>query len=133
MKLSEENMEKLCDMLEGVYSHKDNRILHDGTIYLDDFVQCAEFIKEHAIGYQNKESEKQKAFTAELDKTDVINMLRGTSPYSNRLHFMGVTNEYGGICDKSEWKRADDDCWKHYSIYTLFELYKNIKADEMDK
>jgi hypothetical protein len=41
MKLSEENMEKLCDMLEGVYSHEEHCISHDGIIYLDDFVQCA--------------------------------------------------------------------------------------------
>ena len=48
MKLSDEYMEKLCDMLEGVYAHEEHCIYHDGIIYLDDIIKCAEFIKEHA-------------------------------------------------------------------------------------
>jgi hypothetical protein len=48
MKLSDEDMEKLCDMLGGVYAHEEHCIYHDGIIYLDDIIKCAEFIKEHA-------------------------------------------------------------------------------------
>lgn len=47
MKLSDEDMEKLCDMLKGVYEYEEHCIYHDGIIYLDDIVKCADFIKEH--------------------------------------------------------------------------------------
>lgn len=49
MKLSEENMDTLCDMLGGVYATEDDCLFHDGHIDLDTLVKCGEFVKQHAI------------------------------------------------------------------------------------
>jgi hypothetical protein len=54
MKLSDEDMEKLCDMLGGVYAHEEHCIYHDGIIYLDDIIKCADFIKEHELNELNE-------------------------------------------------------------------------------
>ena len=48
MKLSEENIEKLSEILEsaGIYDHDEVSLCVDGCLYYEDILKAADFIRE---------------------------------------------------------------------------------------
>lgn len=67
-----------------------------------------------------------------LSKFDIINMLRGTSPFRlmERPLKMRLAYYVGGFEDKFVWKPLSDECWSWYSEEALLKLYNIIKIGE---
>ena len=70
--------------------------------------------------------------TRTLTKADVINMLRGTSPYGAEMQKainMGIGEYHGGQGDHFEWCETWHDEWEKPTIQELYDLYCDIEID----
>ena len=67
-----------------------------------------------------------------LTKADVVNMLRGTTPYGEemtRAIEMGIGTYHGGQNDHFEWCKTWCEKWEQYTTHELYDLYCNIEID----
>lgn len=70
----------------------------------------------------------------ELNKRDIIHLLRGTSP---SYEAMGLIEEMelgrytGGCVGRFDWNWQSCKCWDKYSEEDLFKLYKELKTIEL--
>lgn len=65
----------------------------------------------------------------ELDKRDIIHLLRGVEPSYDTMGLiedMGLGSYIGGFKDIFDWKHTTSSCWDKYSEEELFELYLKL-------
>ena len=65
----------------------------------------------------------------ELDKRDIIHLLRGVEPSYDKMGIvenMELGTYTGGFEDRFEWNYATSACWDKYSDEKLFELYLKL-------
>ncbi len=67
----------------------------------------------------------------ELNKEDIIYLLKGTEPATygimDLIINMGLGYYTGGFVDRFYWNSPNNDCWEKYSENELFELYLKLK------
>ena len=66
----------------------------------------------------------------ELNKRDIISLLRGTTPSYNAIGLvekMELGSYTGGFADRFDWNYQSSKCWDKYSEEDLFNLYKELK------
>ena len=67
---------------------------------------------------------------AELDKRDIIHLLRGVEPsydIMGLIEDMELGSYIGGFEDRFDWNYTTSACWDKYSEEKLFELYLKLK------
>lgn len=70
----------------------------------------------------------------ELNKRDIIHLLRGTEPSYDLIGLvedMELGRYTGGFVDRFDWNCQSSKCWDKYSEEDLFKLYKELKTIEL--
>jgi len=65
----------------------------------------------------------------ELDKRDIIHLLRGIEPSYDTMGLiedMKLGSYTGGFVDRFNWNSVTSVCWDKYSDEKLFELYLKL-------
>ena len=65
----------------------------------------------------------------ELDKRDIIHLLRGIEPSYDTMGLiedMELGSYTGGFVDRFNWNSVTSVCWDKYSDEKLFELYLKL-------
>ena len=68
--------------------------------------------------------------TVDLEKIDIINLVRSTTPYYNdmiEITEMKLGYYIGGFSDEWFWLSKNDSVWDNFTEQELFDLYKKLK------
>lgn len=68
----------------------------------------------------------------ELDKRDIIHLLRGVTPSYNTMKLiedMKLGSYTGGFVDRFNWNSITSVCWDKYSEKELYELYIKLTKE----
>ena len=68
--------------------------------------------------------------TVDLEKIDIINLVRSTTPYYNEMseiEEMELGSYFGGFSDRWDWEHEESEVWDNFTEQELFDLYKKLK------
>ena len=68
--------------------------------------------------------------TVDLEKIDIINLVRSTTPYYNdmiEITKMKLGYYIGGFSDEWFWLSKNDSAWDNFTEQELLDLYKKLK------
>lgn len=78
---------------------------------------------------RTKETEGGIVVKVELDKRDIIHLLRGVEPSYDKMGLiedMELGRYTGGFKDSFDWNYVTSVCWDKYSDEKLYELYLKL-------